>query len=367
MTTVEAILYSPGQATGIPCHVGFLGEQLVVQATRTLYLPVATLAVEAGGFDDDSLQLHSSVDGGAVTVVVTQAAAQQHLVATAPPSIAPALRRGRRRTRYHRGKWQAVIGLLGVAALTLLLGWWQADAITGWLAGKVSVEREQKLGDLWLRQLQSDGSLREAGPAAEAVRQIGTQITKGSRYRYRWLVKDDGEINAYAGLGGIVVVHTGLIAQTDTPEQLAGVIAHEVQHVEQRHGLQAMIHSAGWAAMLAVALGDVSAITAVLVHQAGNLHHGRKLERVADAGAIQSLARAGIQLQGMAQILEKLKVQREMAGADLLPALLSSHPATNERIAEVTRLATATQCNCQPLAIDWASVQADAIAEIPAK
>jgi predicted Zn-dependent protease len=59
-------------------------------------------------------------------------------------------------------------------------------------------------------------------------------------------------------------------------------------------------------------------------------------------------------------MLEKLKAQQEEAGADLMPALLSSHPATADRIAEAARLAQASPCDCMPLAIDWAAVRADA-------
>jgi Zn-dependent protease with chaperone function len=360
VTTVEAVLFAAGHSTGTPCRVGFVGEHLIIQATRAWTLPVATISVATGGFDDDSLQLVGQLDGGAFTVVVADRTAQAQLAETAPPPIAAALRRGRRQVRYHRGKWQAIVVVLGVLAVAMLLGWWRADAVTAWLAAQVPIRREEKLGDLWLKQLQAEGRLRDAGPAVDAVRQIGSRITDGTRYHYRWLVKDDAEINAYAGLGGVVVVHTGLIAEAETPEQLAGVLAHEVQHVEQRHGLQAMIHSAGWAAMLTVALGDVSAITAILIHQAGNLNYSRKLERRADADAIAALARAGIAPTGLAQALEKLRKQQEQLGADFVPALLSSHPATADRVAEVTRLANATSCDCGPLAIDWSAVRNDA-------
>lgn len=360
--TAEATLYAPGQSAGVPCTVGFQGEQLVIQrpGAPTLYLPADALAVEAGGFDDDGLQLQGSLQGQPLTVIVTGMAAQQQLAAGAPASVAPLLQRGRRQMHYHRRKWQVTVGALGALALALLLGWWQSDALTAWLAAKVPLEREQRLGAIWLRQLQADGGLREGGPAVQAVQQLGERITRGSHYQYRWLVKDDPEVNAYAGPGGVVVVYTGLIARTDTPEQLAGVLAHEVQHVEHRHVLQGMIHSAGWAAVLTFALGDVSAITAVLVHQAGNMRHSRQLERVADADGVRALARAGIRADGMVQLLEKVRTEQQQLASGPEIALLSSHPATAERISEVRQLASTVSCDCRPLAMDWAAVKADA-------
>ena len=65
------------------------------------------------------------------------------------------------------------------------------------------------------------------------------------------------EVNAFALPGGIVVVHTGLIQLAQTPEELAGVLAHEVQHVELRHSLKGMAKSLGLSALLQLFLGDL--------------------------------------------------------------------------------------------------------------
>ena len=126
--------------------------------------------------------------------------------------------------------------------------------------------------------------LTQEGLAAKTVAEIGSRLTVGSRYKYRWYVSNDKEVNAFALPGGIIVINAGLIAKAGSADELAGVLAHEVQHVEHRHTLQQMIHAAGWAAVLAVVLGDVSAITAIVVHQLGNLRNSRKLEAQADVG-----------------------------------------------------------------------------------
>jgi predicted Zn-dependent protease len=195
------------------------------------------------------------------------------------------------------------------------------------------------------------------------VADIGARLTKGSRYQYRWYVSDEREINAYALPGGIVVVNAGLIENADSAEELAGVLAHEVQHVEYRHTLQQMIHTAGWAAVLAVALGDVSAITAIVLHQLGNLRNSRQLESQADAEGMKALARAGIPLEGMPSLFRKLQAEQEKKGGDGV-ALMSSHPATAERIADLEQLGRTLKCDCPPLAatmgIDWSAVQAAA-------
>lgn len=361
MNGVDATLHGPGlPGTGEPCRLAFAGAVLVVAGTEVMEVPVESLTVTTGGFDDDTLLLNWARDGATYSAVLADPSAQQALVQSAPPDIAPLLLRGHRNLRYHQRKWNAVLWTLGLIGLALVVGWWQSEAITAWIAEQVPVAREERLGEMLLTQLQAEGGLREEGPAADAVKAIGTRLTEGSRYSYQWFVKDDPEVNAFAGPGGVVVVYSGLITRTDSADELAGVLAHEVQHVERRHTLQAMIHSAGWAAVLAVALGDVSAISGVLIHQVGNLRHSRKLEREADVGGVKALARAGISPAAMTRFFEKLAAEQKKSGGDAGFELLSTHPATEDRLAEVAALVAETSCECRPLEFDWDAVKADA-------
>lgn len=361
MSDVPATLHGPGlPTTGVPCGLAFAGSVLLVAGSETMEVPVESLTVATGGFDDDALLLNWSRESGEYSAIVVDRSAQQALVRTAPPAIAPLLARGHRTVRYHRTKWQAVLWTLGIVALAVVVGWWQSEALTAWLAHQVPLAREERLGEMLVTQLQAEGGLRDEGAAVEAVRNLGERLTEGSRYEYEWFVKEDPEVNAFAGPGGVVVVYSGLIEKTESAEELAGVLAHEIEHVERRHGLQAMIHSAGWAAVLAVALGDVSAITGVFIHQVGNLRHSRRLESEADAGGVQALARAGISPAAMTRFLERLAAEQKKSGSDLEFALLSTHPATDDRLAEVARLVAAAPCECRPLDLDWAAVKADA-------
>lgn len=361
MNAVPATLHGPGlPGVGEPCRLSFAGAVLVVAGTEAMEVPIESLTVTTGGFDDDAMLLNWARDGATFSAVVVDKAAQQALVQAAPAEIAPMLLRGHRNLRYHQRKWNAVLWTLGIAGLAIIAGWWQSEAITAWLAQQVPVAREERLGDMLLTQLQAEGGLRDEGPAVDAVKAIGTRLTEGSRYSYEWFVKDDPQVNAFAGPGGVVVVYSGLIAKTDSAEELAGVLAHEIQHVEGRHTLQAMIHSAGWAAVLAVTLGDISAISGVLIHQVGNLRHSRKLEREADVGGVKALARAGISPAAMTKFFEKLAAEQKKSGGDAGFELLSTHPATEDRLAEVATLVAETPCDCRPLEFDWAKVKTDA-------
>lgn len=359
MDPVRIILHATHlPPAGVTCQACFVGDVLQVDGPVSCQVPAKTLDVRAGGFNDDTLFL-SWRDGEAhYSAAVADVATRRALLDAAPPALRLLLQRGHGELNYHRVKWHAVLGVLAAVLLAVGLAWWQSDVLTSWLASKVSLATEERLGKALLAQVRADNQLSQEGAAAEAVQAIGDRLTAGSRYTYQWYVADDDSVNAFAIPGGIVVVNSGLIAKTGAPEELAGVLAHEVQHVERRHTLQQMIHTAGWAAILAVALGDVSAISGVLIHQLGNLSKSRQLESEADAEGLKALARAGIPLDGLERFLRGLKAEEDKAGTGAGIALLSTHPATTERLASIAALAKLTPCPCQPLAYDWDAVRA---------
>jgi beta-barrel assembly-enhancing protease len=359
VSEVTGLLHGPElPAAGVPTRLHFRGDYLRVFRPDGSAEDVAaeTLKVSVTGFNEDTLQL-AWERGGIHAVTVADPAAQRLLLESAPPGVVKRLRKGHSAVHYHRRKWNVVLGILAAAALLLGVGWWQSERITGWIADRVSMETELGIGEQALSQLEREHALTQEGAAAKAVADIGARLTKGSRYDYRWYVSDDKEINAYALPGGIVVVNRGMIEAAGSAEELAGVLAHEVQHVEHRHTLQQMISSAGWAAMLAVVLGDVSAVTAIVLHQLGNLRNSRKLEAQADVEGMKALAKAGIPLEGMPRLFRRLQAEQDKKGGEA-PALLSSHPATEERVADLEQLARTLKCECRPLILDWPAIQA---------
>ena len=362
MTEVAGLLHGPElPAAGVPALLTFRGEYLRVARADGAVEDVLcdALAVSVTGFNEDTLQLAWERHGHTHAVTVSDPTAARALVESAPANFAGKLKSGHATVHYHRRKWNIVVGVLAGIVFLAVLAWWQSEAITGWLANRVSMETELRIGENGLAQLQREHELTQEGLAAKTVADIGARLTEGSRYQYRWYVSDDKEVNAYALPGGIVVVNQGMFEEAGSAEELAGVLAHEVQHVERRHTLQQLIASAGWAAVLAVVLGDVSAITAIVIHQLGNLRNSRKLEAEADAEGMKALARAGIPLEGMPKLFRRLQKEQEKLGGEG-PALLSSHPATDERIADLEQLAGALKCECRPLEIDWPAVQAAA-------
>lgn len=355
-SAVAVTLFSaelPG--AGVSGRARFIGETLVIEGEHPQRVSVAHLRARIGGADDDALFLDWQAGELRYSAMLTDRAAQQTLVMSAPASFAPQLQRWQRTAGVQHAKWNTVIGVLVSVVLGFGIFIWQSERIAGALAARVPLSTEQRLGEGALKELKMSTRLTQEGEAAQALQAIGSRLTQGSRYNYRWFIKSDESVNAFALPGGIVIVHTALLEQVESAEELAGVLAHEVQHIEQRHSLRQIIHSAGWAAVLMVTLGDVSAITAILLHQTGNLSHARQLETEADLAGVNALVKAKISPKGMIAFFKRM--------ADESPdsmALLSSHPVPAERLAQIESATAQHPCDCPALPYDWKLIRESA-------
>lgn len=357
----QALLFGPGQAAaGTPVAVCFETLQLSWPAPNGRHARAyAALTVARAGHNENYLGFSWNENGEAWSLVVADAAACKRLLAAPPSGLTPALAGLRQQTRRAGRRralgWSAVALSIGIPLLLLLALLFAAQPLMARAAGLISIEQEQKLGAMLFKAQQARLDLIDNTPANGAVEEIGRRLTSGSRHTYRWHVAKDPSINAFAMPGGYIVVHTGLIDAADSPEELAGVIAHEVQHIEQRHSLQQIARELGLSAAISVVLGDAGTIGSMATQLAG-LRFSRDHEREADLRGLESLLAADIDPTGMASMFRKL----EAAAAGVSPpAFLSSHPATAERIAtiEATIEAAAVRRPHQPIAVDWQAVQ----------
>ena len=161
--------------------------------------------------------------------------------------------------------------------------------------------------------------------------------------KYRLYVADSPVENAFAVPGGHIVVLSGLIESVGSPEELAGVLAHEVAHVRQRHGMRKVAAAAGPMLITKYFIGSRnSVLTALAVTSAyvGQQRYSRENEHEADELGFDYLVDAKIHPGGMVRFFERLEEQ-EGSG---MPGFLSSHPPTSERISHLKgRLTEATR------------------------
>jgi predicted Zn-dependent protease len=174
-------------------------------------------------------------------------------------------------------------------------------------------------------------------------------------YRFRVYVLKSKTVNAFAAPGGYIVVFTGLIEKTDSPEELAGVLAHEMQHVLNKHATREMFQGYSAGMLASLFLGDFRGTSRALATM-GNLRYSRMTEDEADRLGAGLVMKADIDPRGMADVFGKLP---EMPNIGFVK-YLSDHPATADRVDTIKRLTAGAKKNYVPLlpGIDWKKVRA---------
>ncbi|HYD86850.1 MAG TPA: M48 family metallopeptidase [Vitreimonas sp.] len=142
--------------------------------------------------------------------------------------------------------------------------------------------------------------------------------------------------NAFALPDNSIVVTDDLIALAEHPDELTGVIAHEIAHIEHNHIMKNIIRSVGAGIFFDVVFGGAGAgqMVAIASVNLASLRYSRGDETDADLRGLDYLDAAAIDAGGLARFFERIENEVEPAeGAEAIPTMLSSHPATAERAA----------------------------------
>ena len=335
MITGPARLYGvDSPATGEDADVTIGGSQLNVRsAEKLLSCALSAVRIREVGTGVRGLEFAWDTNEGIRAVQVFDARMLAEVRASAEieslPHMAAFQTQQRRNTVGRTLGWLALIVFLLFPVLVILVFIWQADRIARAATSQVTVELETSLGDQAFASMKGSLKLVENGAAYDVVQTLGTRLTQDSQYTYRFHVVKDDAINAFAVPGGIVVVNTGLIKATTRPEELAGVLAHEVQHVEQRHSLQAMIKDLGLRGLWLMISGDLgSGLAGQAALELTSLSFSRAAEAESDAKGFDELVEAGIDPSGMGDFFTTMSRQK---GGVAPPPLMSTHPASGDR------------------------------------
>jgi len=222
-------------------------------------------------------------------------------------------------------------------------------------SSSLSLDDEYRIGLQVMRQLRDEGQVIEDPEATEYLQALGSRIvaqaTGDSAQKFQFFFVRDNTINAFALPGGFIGVNYGLVLATRNEAQLAGVLAHEIAHVTQRH-IARRIRSQGRqsiatvATILAsiligaatgssdVAMAGVTAAQGAAMQQQINFTRGNESE--ADRVGMGFLAAAGFDPYGMPDFFETMGRRNAITAGNrnALPEILQSHPVTTNRIAE---------------------------------
>ncbi len=212
--------------------------------------------------------------------------------------------------------------------------------------------QEAQIGRAIMRSIRSSGMVVEDPQVTEYINDVGHRIaaqTNQGDHDFTFFVVKDPRINAFALPGGYIGVHTGLIEATRNESELAGVLAHEVAHVTQRH-IARSIHASSRQSILSTALmlgalivgaasGDADVAQAGMAVAQGTaaqqqINFTRSNEHEADRIGISALAGAGFDPHGMGSFFEVMSRQQLSSPDERMPEFLRTHPVTSTRIAE---------------------------------
>jgi predicted Zn-dependent protease len=265
------------------------------------------------------------------------------------------------RRRYRVGL--TVLAALGTIGLAIALYVWGIPALASVVATRVPVSWEVALGDAVMAEI-APPRLRCVDPERQARLDAITarllRTLSDARYPVRVTVVNRPTVNALATPGGAIVVFRGLLERTESAEEMAGILAHEVQHVLHRHATKAILRHASAGVLVAALVGDVGSVVAFGIQSArtlGDLSYGRQAELEADRDGMRMLHAASVDPAGMVSFFQKLR--RDEGTPRTAARYLSTHPAAADRVQALTALAAAATGPPVKLlpGVDWNDVK----------
>ena len=216
-------------------------------------------------------------------------------------------------------------------------------------AFSITVSEEEKLSREILRYIYQHYEIIDDPEVADYVNKVGNRIVAGLEdplFNYRFHVINVDVYNAFAIPAGYIFINSGLVAAMDDEDELAGILAHEIAHVNARHISQKIERSKkiGWATLAGMAAG-------ILVGAAGGAEAGQALTKGSQAAGaaaelsytrdneIQAdqlgliyLSEAGYSAEGLLKILKKMR-SKQWFDTEQVPTYMRTHPAIDDRIA----------------------------------
>lgn len=297
----------------------------------------------------------STVQEGA-TLFITDEAFVANLARVAPALTA-------RHTRMsHAMPWIIAACVAGLA----VAGVWMLDLSPSRAIAELLPDRARNaLGRQTIESMTHDRKVCTAPDGVAALDRLSQRLVRGAPGKppkFRIIVVDWGLLNAFATAGSQIVLTRGLITKAQSPDEVAGVLAHEMGHGIELHPEAGLVRALGLSAIVELLTGGGSGLSSVGLALA-QLSYSRAAEREADAEALALLRGARISKDGMIDFFDRAESKRKADGSESLGkrigdiGILRTHPVTEERKAMI-RAAPAYDSTAAMDSSDWHALQA---------
>ncbi|HEX2115424.1 MAG TPA: M48 family metallopeptidase [Alphaproteobacteria bacterium] len=235
-----------------------------------------------------------------------------------------------------RRRWRTAAIVLGSLAAIAIVGgtlWFGLPLLAKPIAAVVPQAFQDRLGKQVIAFIAGNRKTCDDAAGVRALERLTDRLESGLQRPPPMTVHviDSPMVNALAAPGGHIVVFDGLLQKAEGPEEVAGVLAHEMGHVVHHHSMQALVRHYALSLIATVLLGNdkmLGSAGALLIQFA----YSRDAEAEADATAVAILDGAGLRSDGLSRFFARVEQDEKKDGAALW-RYLRTHPPTGERIA----------------------------------
>ncbi len=232
--------------------------------------------------------------------------------------------------------WLPIILIIGLSA-TALIYFKLIPTAANFIADIIPPTLEERLGSTteksFLYGYDEYDNQELTGAVEKILARLETAVGE-SPYDFKIKIIDAPIKNAFALPGGRIILFRGLIESTDTPEELAGVIAHEMVHVLRRHSTKGMLQQLSTYMLFSFMTGDVNTVTAT-AQNLGNMRYSREFETEADRLGTILLIESQIDPTGLGAFFKKVG---EKEGMPSQLSYLSTHPMAGKRAEAIEQM-----------------------------
>lgn len=244
-----------------------------------------------------------------------------------------------------------LISVASLLAVPLVLSFIPAS----WLSFVITPQQEKALGQWLLPMIKLQHHIEEKHPAGKQVQELIQRLQKNNpelqKINFETYISTSSDINAFAAPGQIIVLNKGLIEKADSLEEVIGVLAHEMGHIEQKHTIKSLAGGLGslfGTMILATFIGYDAALLLANASDFVTLKHSRDDESKADERGYHFLHNSKISTEGMISFFNKLA--KDDGSLPNILTFASTHPSSIDRVKALTSLAKKyPQTDLEPL------------------
>jgi Zn-dependent protease with chaperone function len=238
-----------------------------------------------------------------------------------------------------RRRWGTVLGAMALLLATLFVLYrWGLPLAADRVARRLPPALEARIGAQAAKFFEERfAPTKASGAQTDRARRVFDSIAPADGRDFRLVLRDGGSIgaNAFALPGGTVIVTDQLLELAPDDAALAGVLAHEIGHVEHRHLMRQLISGTVVGLVATLLAADASSVLVALPAVLADLSYSRDMEREADAYAVDVLKLKNIPVGPFADLLERLQSTHQAGGGSDWARYLQTHPDTQDRVAAI--------------------------------